>query len=590
MNRRERNESGATAVIVAIMAVLLFSLAGLAVDLGNAWARARSVQKQADVSAIGAGSLLPMTVANKGAILAAVADRLNENPAIGQATVTAVQLQDADLTNGHVSFKNDDGSACTDKCTVMSVLPPRAEVDFSFAAVMGFSDTDVQREATVKVESQLPHPTDTMPFWLPAGCSFGSAQPDTSNGNNGPTASATPTTTASPTAPFTPPPSEKGSHTLSGTSPVTVVEGGTSSLSGYRISTLPNKADRASLRFVSPTGVFIEFATQAASSNAAYLDVPNFGIGPSDVTAIPGTWRVFALVETENNKTLYSTNFLEVQVTAASPPASPTAAPTSATPSNVPVGCVGQDRGNFGQLASPRDGYSLQSGFAYNVALGLDHQIVPYVFPSATPENKDCGKNSPSLPGGKFDDTAGAAGNGANCIKGDTGNDGPKIYDGLIAGPGSGVPGRLDTVNGNTTCPSRSNVTIGGKSINNDVLSCFLRGTATLEDIAKETGVDQSWLDPAVTKSPRFVWLPVVYATDRAQKDYQPVKSFVPAFITDEKPGVAATTDNGLQINGNSVKVLTVYTFNPDVLPPEERNPAVDFDPNLGNSVVRLVG
>ncbi len=100
--------------------------------------------------------------------------------------------------------------------------------------------------------------------------------------------------------------------------------------------------------------------------------------------------------------------------------------------------------------------------------------------------------------------------------------------------------------------------------MNNDRLSCFLRNGATLARLAMDTGVTQTMLDPRVVDSPRFVWLPVVEATDRAQKNFQPIRDFVPAFITDETTTSEATVNavNGLEINGNSVKVLHVFVFN----------------------------
>ena len=96
-------------------------------------------------------------------------------------------------------------------------------------------------------------------------------------------------------------------------------------------------------------------------------------------------------------------------------------------------------------------------------------------------------------------------------------------------------------------------------------------------------------LDRSVMDSPRFVWLPVVYATDRAQKDFQPIREFVPGFITDETTTSAATANNGLEINGNSVSVMKVFTFNRDALPPIEDSDTVDYNPVIGGGVVRLV-
>src|SRR3954454_21516399 len=99
---RTRTERGAIAIMVALLATTLFGCAALAVDLGNAWARKRTVQKQVDVSALSSGWLLPMTSANKSAIAAKVASFLDDpnNRAGGQSTVTGSQLINNSLTDG----------------------------------------------------------------------------------------------------------------------------------------------------------------------------------------------------------------------------------------------------------------------------------------------------------------------------------------------------------------------------------------------------------------------------------------------------------------------------------------------------------
>ena len=260
----------------------------------------------------------------------------------------------------------------------------------------------------------------------------------------------------------------------------------------------------------------------------------------------------------------------------------------------ISSGCIGQDRGNFGQLDSPRaDESNSQKAFAVNIAEGIDHQLMPYVFPSTMGATKDCGSGSSLLPGAKVDDQGGTSGDGANCIKGDTGNDGPKTYDGLVSGV-NGLKGRLDASRGTTSCPSRSNVSVSGTLINNDTLSCFLRNGATLSQIASDSGVNTNMLDPAIKQSPRFVYMPVVYANDRAQKGFQPILQFVPAFITEETqtsgPVDGSGKINGLDINGNSVKVLHVFTFNRDALSPDEVSDTTAYDPSVGGAIVRLVG
>ncbi|MGY2875441.1 hypothetical protein ACVW00_002631 [Marmoricola sp. URHA0025 HA25] len=590
---RTRTERGTVAIMVALLSVLLFGCAALAVDLGNAWARGRAVQKQVDVSALSAGWMLPMTATNKLTIAGKVAGFLSDadNRAQGQATVTGAQLVDNDLTNGEVIFQNNDGTPCSDKCTQMRVLAPQAEVDFGFASVIGIDKTHVQREATVRVVSSLLPSKKGIPFWLPTGCGYGPTQADTTQGGSLPSATptATPTATATATAAprFVPDPAQVGGHTLNGAAVTDVGFGGTTQVNGYSVSGLSGGGvKKITLRAYPPSGTaYVDFAAQTISGSG--LSLPQFQVSGFDVSAIAGDWYVYALAE-KNNSFTYSSNHLVIRVTGGpAPTATPSATPT-AVDTGISVGCLGQERGNFGQLDSPRhEGGSKQTRFARNIALGIDHRLVEYKFPDAVAERKQCDEPASPLPGSQLDDTAR---NGNNCIVGDTGNDGPKTYDGLVAGLGDGTPGRLDVAHGHTSCPGRSDVTMDAHVINNDVLSCYLRDHATLADITSATGVTTSMLDAAVMDSPRFVWMPVVYASDRAQKSFQPIRQFVPGFITDETQTTAATSANGLEINGNSVKVLHVFTFNRDALPTEEESETTDYDPSLGGAIVRLVG
>ena len=586
---RTRTERGAVAIMVALVATALFGTAALAVDLGNAWSRKREVQKQVDVSALAAGWMLPMTTTNKLAIATKVAEYLDDddNRVAGQDAVTAAQLVNGNDADGEILFQHDDGTTCTDKCTQMRVVAPQAEVDFGFASVLGFDRTEVQRTATVRMVSSLMPSRKGIPFWLPTGCGYGPTQADTTQGGTQQTATPTATPTATATATetrFVPPADQVGTHVLTGAAVTEVGYMGATKVNGYSVSGISGGGvKKVTLRAYPPTGTaYVDFAAETSGSGGA---LPEFGVSSFDVSRIAGDWYVYALAQ-KNNSFTYSSNHLVIRVTGGPAPTA-TATPTAAD-TGIAVGCMGQDRGNFGQLDSPRhEGGSKQTRFARNIALGIDHRLVPYVFPDGVTERKQCDEPGSPLPGAQLDDIAR---NGNNCIVGDTGNDGPKTYDGLVAGLGDGTPGRLDAVNGHTTCEGRSDVVVDGRTINNDVLSCFLRGDATLADIAASSGVTTAMLDPAVMDSPRFVWMPVVYASDRAQKSFQPIRQFVPGFITDETQTSAATSANGLDLNGNSVEVLHVFTFNRDALPTEEQSETTDFDPTLGGAIVRLVG
>ncbi|MFL6106219.1 MAG: hypothetical protein ACJ72L_04590 [Marmoricola sp.] len=586
---RSRSEHGAIAIMVGLLATLMFSSAAICVDLGSAWARKRDVQKQVDVSALSVGWMLPMTVSNKSDIATKVAayfaDQLNKVP--GQSAVTGQQLVNGSNIDGELWFQNVDGSPCSDNCPQMQVYAPPSKVDFGLASVIGVTSTKVQRTATVRITSELPPGEDTLPFWLPTGCGYGPTEADTTQGGTNltgtPMATPTGTPTSTPSASrFVPTP--VGVHQLNGTAVTPVTNLGSVTINGWWVTGVGNSFKKVTLRAFPPTGsAFVDFAAQTNGNGS----VPSFNVS-TEISSIPGDWYVYAVAE-KNNSLEYSSDYLTIRVTPPVVAPTPTPTPTTdPTDSAVAVGCIGQDRGNFGQLDAPRlEGGTKQARLAKNIAMGMDHQLVPYVFAPGTQEQKDCGSGGSLLPGAQLDDTSR---DGNNCITGDTGNDGPKMMDGLVQGISGVAVGRLDIANGQTTCPGRSNLTISGKLLNNDVLSCFLRDGATLTDITSSTGVTTAMLDQSIIKSPRFVWLPVVYATDRAQKNFQPIREFVPGFITDESQTTAATSANGLEINGNSVSVLHVFTFNRDAIAPRENSTSVTYSPDVGGGIVRLVG
>ncbi|WP_445257581.1 hypothetical protein [Nocardioides aurantiacus] len=660
---RSRDERGATAVMIGVLSLLLFMMAGLAVDMGNAWARGRTVQKQVDVTAISAGNgtlpMGPVSGHTKADVAAQVARGLVSNGTFGQqhafdptavegspkaglVTQVTADLLDSDPANGDLHFYKTAAHAAAGTpeclqaagpCPVMTVVAPSARVGFGFASVFDDlgSSTTVQRRATVEVRSSVARKEDMVPFWLPSGCGYGPTHADTTNGKGGPAASSAWSLPRSAIAPrlvgapaAAPAPTPTADHRVGGAAVNTVVAGSTVTLNGYSVTGVPPQYKKVSLRAFAPDGTrYVDFSAQTDGDGA----LPAIQLGPNDVTGAAGDWYLFAVAAKDNGQLAYSENHLVIRVTG-TPPATPTPTPTptptatvtptptpAVTPSTSPTdtattspspsvsattdpsvdnGCVGQDRGNFGQLDSPRaDESNAQKAFARNVAAGIDHQLRGYTFPPSVAETKDCGSGTGLLPGAKVDSQAGTAGDGANCIRGDTGNDGPKTYDGLVVGVDS-LPGRLDAVNGSTTCSGRSDLAVAGTMINNDSLRCFLRGSTTLADIASDTGVTDTMVDESIKRSPRFVYLPVVYPNDRAQKGYQPIRAFVPGFITEETvtagPNDAAGHVNGLEINGNSVKVLHVFTFNPAALPVSESDPTVAYDAGVADRIVRLVG
>ncbi len=642
MIRARRDERGAVAIMAAILAGVLLLTAALAVELGNGWARERTAQKQVDVVAMAAAHWAvdndhaPWdSDADKNAIAAEAARFIVDedfNGVAGQDDISAATLATR-LRNGDVS----DGELVFDDDTTMRLVSPPARVNFSFAqaAPEGPDGVDVRAGATVRLFSEVPG-NDVMPLWMPSGCPYGSAEGDTTNtgngngggngnGNNTPTPTPTPTPTASPTATATTsaPPNGNGTG-VDASRPVyltssafqdvqanstVVVELTLTPGPGYSAFNLRKQVDPlVHFQFSDGTRFDVTGAWFPANPSGSTAWTMRVTVNPANITSRPGAWmyqvRAGQQLQGSNWQPVY-TGVGTFQVVGPTPTASPTSPTPTATATPSPTAtsseqfntfCPGASTGNFGQLNSPRQGMgfgSRNTRLAMNFQQGIDHVLTPYVnAPSNSCENPT-GQTLAVL-----DDYNGSVVNGANCIVGDTGNDGPFIFNGLIDGIG-GQPGRLNVVNGATKSDcNRPAASLGGVNINNDTLSCYLLNGHSLADISQSSGVDTTMLDPAVVNSPRFIWIPIVRAADRSEHDYQPIIRFVPGFFTDEtasstKGSSNATASNGLICNGggtcNSFSKLVVYTFNPDALQERDRNPVVEYDPTVGRPLPLLV-
>ena len=557
-NTRSIDERGAVAILAVILMSLLLIVGALAADMGNAWARKRDMQTQADVAAISAANwgkdadLWPAeTSAEQAAITQEAARYIMEenNSAIAMTETTvggvAAALTDGNAANGDIEFL-DGGER-------MRLVPPPARVNFGLATVFGFSSTDVTAAATVRLFSEVPD-ADVMPLYIPDGCSFGAVEADTDGA----------------------PPASSGPPASTGFAIAIAPENAAVGDSGeITITTDKNQLSngQVTVRFQSDTGEYEASVSPQTSGNTAELKV---AYSSGNLTVTDMTWTV--TVAGKNSSVSES----KVFTVGTGTPAPPVTDPTD--------GCGGQDEGKFGQLNSPRVGYGLtnrQARLELNMRLGLDHTLVPY---------SNAPSDSCEDPGGQaaaqFDDNPDRSGN--NCILGDQGNDGPQFAQALI---GSG--GRLRATNG----PTKSGCGRADDSgLNNDVISCFLPAGVEPADIAQPTGVTQEMLDPSIVNSPRFVWIPVVYASDRALNDYQPILKFVPGLITSEDMDQSADEfdlanpgfHNGIECNGNSwpcnsLSRIRVFTFNPEALPDSAQNPIVEYDPTVGRETVRLV-
>ncbi|GAA1925956.1 TadE/TadG family type IV pilus assembly protein [Nocardioides marmoribigeumensis] len=605
--QRHREDRGAIAVIVAISATLLFVLAAMSVDLGNAWARARQSQSQADLAALAGGQELPAgDSAHQLQIAQVVADYLNDNRiSSDQPNVTASALQDGNDANGEISFPKD---------TQLKVVPPLSQVNFGFASVIGANNVSVARTGTVEKRALTPKPDKILPMWLPASCVYGPVEGDT-DPHTSPSASPTyspasqgftvstrfhVTNISVNTTPYG---TTTGSIDVTFSNENTVAQGTPAApLKGAVIFTFGAPTAWAGNPTVYPVNLAIP-GKVGSTPGTQTVTIP--GVGP-EVTSTVGKWEVWGA-----RNIVAGTPVPGTTVFSADPgPASATVGSQSeplvfeVTGGGGEVGCDDSERGNFGQIDSPRTGMTaMNKAYGYNIALGLDHKLKEFEPSLALPGvditlNPEC--YSDGNPGGaKIDNTVR---DGNNCIYVEAGNDPPYLTNGLLSGmtggPDGTVKGRLFSADTSPLCTANGDKRAPAKAddghfqwskINRDTLSCYLKPGVTLADIAKD-GSDFDLLDKSIEDSPRFFYVPIVYATDRTDKKYIAIKQFAPVFLTDETLTSGATADNGVQMNtgGTQVFAVQVFAFNYNAIPVDPDGEDVEWFDG-GRAVVRLV-
>jgi hypothetical protein len=553
---RGKTDHGTTAIVVAIMATLLFSIAALSFDLGNAWARKRDVQTQVDMAALAGAARLPSGT-NNAEIADDAADYLNRNKAPGQQDVTGADLTDPDPLNGNIEFI---GSA------KIRVTAPVATVDFGFASVMGYDDVDVTAKAAVGILS----PGTVEPFFMPSSCSWGTqvikasahapepspvfatTDPDTNSGNLPDPGRVDPLEVQVDTP-----------------SQVTVEGKKYGSHSGPPYSSL-----RVSFTRDDKTHYNSALSlTHSGQTDTLTVDVP------TAVLNTPGVW------------------YMRIQNSFGWSKQSQALPFRVATPADPTPGCGVKVEGDFGLLDSPRGGVTtgaVAERLALNIALGLDHDIQKWPSTSTPPTgDKACQPYSSPVPAAVLDDGS----PNPNCMNILTGNKVDMVTDGLVAGVGD-VAGRLvaeTTPNCDRNGGSSTMTVLGVSGINADVLSCFLPSGVTVGEVSRSTSPAEHVIDPAIFDSPRFMWVPLIGNSINPPNGFYPVVGFRPAFITDETMTAMngssnATSINGLATSSTKVTAVTVVAINPDSLP-ETTSSTAGGVPYLGvgTKLLRLV-
>jgi hypothetical protein len=565
-HRRIRTDRGAVAIIVAVAAVAIFGIAAMAVDLGNAFARTKAVQSQADLAALAGGGSLPGAKTASDDAVKAVVEYLNHNQpqsdgqscVPSQNCVTANQLVNGNDADGEVHFLSN---------TLLRVISPPANVRFSLAGVLGVNKTAVQREATVGIFS----PGPVVPFFLPQDCSAGTVVLKASSYNPG--------------APTFTPASGSGSDIAKVNSlSTTTVPGGvptTLTIFGEKFNDTPivdfhlaGSSDRVPND--TTTGHPATRTVDGVRDDEATTTLP-----PA-VFNKPGTWYMRV-----NNTQGWSRDVGIFIVGNPTPP---------------PAGCGQRATGDFGVVDSPRTNGPVPSGnlaeaSALNMALGLDHNVVPWnTTPPQPPVQDTCHGYGGTAVSGAINDKSPSQ-DGRNCLDVKNGMNTDTVTDGMITGAG-GQRGRLDTGFSicNRTGGSGAKDRLGYQT-NDDVLSCFLEAGVTVGDVSGESisGGDEQSISSEIFDSPRFMTVPVIDYPLNPQNGFYPVVGMQPVFITDEssaseKDTSYASADNGVTIQSSKVVQLTVVAINPAALP-ETADSGGPVAPWLGSGtkIVRLV-
>lgn len=515
---RRRDEGGAVALLVALLAVVLMGLGAVAVDIGHAYAKRSLLQTDVDL-----------------AVMAAAAELTSAGPCNVEVVSKAVEFLTKSENAVPGQFPINLGGAPGDqdgfiRCQNWRVelWAPRSHVEFGLGKVISDEDgVDVAAHAVAQIMS--PAASATMPFFAVDGCDEGaqSLRNDSTTSSTPPVPPLDPTSPTSNTATFTLDPAE------------------------------PPTADTTSMS-ITLTGRDFTGATHVGFTGAAgppyHYEVPvaptptnatrSITVSvPSDVLEVEDVWYVRVKIGTEWS--------------------------TESTAQRFTVGeeklyCDASLQGNFGTISLPRtdtNAFPLE----WNMIKGVQPTLAVHPSP-----NGECN----GQPGSVVSDRAPV--NGTNCVLTETGLKIAATNDGLVVGKGS-LLGRLDKDTTSDCSRSgngdRTPTAIKTKFINDDLLSCFIINEASIKDLVDGNAVGTEALSADIFLSPRFFWVPVLQTEPTTGAKWWPIIRFRPGFITDQS--VAASNDapgtvgafNGLVEDPSGIREVKVVLFDELALP-----------------------
>lgn len=602
--RPRRSERGAIAIFFALLVTVLFAVAAMGVDLGNAMNRHREIQTQADFAALAGGAKLPAPsltpTANDDAVKT-VAEYLIANHVYDDTGSTAVasftsgettpgtraskinalaqhlvSTNPSDIaTYGHVYYGwFAPGGLFTPDVNYVTVMAPTRQVNFGLASAVGFHAVRVGAQATAAIRSPG-SVGSTLPFYAYSGCDWGQQIishdtggattpnlefPSDSTGNHGP--NLDPWTSLAPNpAPFW--------IAANDTSTVLTING--SNL--QPVSTNNSDPGVSKIGFFLPDGstYYTVDAANFASDNGTAITLQV----PSQVAATNGATFYIRVLEHYQKGGNWANRWSAVSSDMAFLEVGDTTLFCNDT----------KNSGNFGSLTIARtdSNNNANSGWLpLNIALGIDIPDVllnVYTEPITT---SSC-DNGDSF--GIFSDTVSTQ---INCLETDPGFPQNPATNGLITGVSSSpaVPGLLTHVDSgcgeaNNLPPVRTVQAHGSYTINNEVLSCYFdNGSVTVGQVSSESYSGGVVISQDIYSSPRFFWIPIVNRQPANGRTSYPIVDFRAAFLTGENStaykghSTASSyyyddaTTNGLVVAQNAVQSFRVVMINPNALPP----------------------
>ena len=541
VNNRSRNEHGATALMVAILALVLMGVGAFAVDMGQVYAKRSALQSNVDMAVLAAAAKLD----NPDDCNSEVVDVATE-----YLTKDTNEVADQILVNLGGSQGDDDGFIqCKD--WKVDLWAPKVTVNFGLAKALSDDNEGVNVPAHAAAQIKSPSHSLALPMYAVSGCDYGSQ-----------------TVSDPPPGPATPPtvpdlvPNSATYNSAQFTILPTEVASGTAAPFPMTL-TGTNLGDATAVGFTTAGGDHYEVSglnLVVTPTSIALTSVP------AEVLAQDGVWWV---------RVFDGTNWSDEQ---------------QAKPFMVGdlLFCDGSISGNFGTLKIARTDPN------WVLERNIMHGIEPLLelYPDLTATSCDDGV-SPAVT------SETTPNDGTNCLGTDPGFANSAATAGLVNGKGSEL-GRLDkdttpgcSRSGNN---SRTATTPGpqGRPLNDDLLTCFIVDpTVSIQDVVDGT---PNILSPDILNSPRFFMMPVLPTeAEHGSSGFYPIIAFRPGFITDQPvhasrsaPAASSVSAyNGVEFQSGNVKKLNVVLFDEVSLP--ESAPAVGGEKDYTGSGTKVI-